>query len=90
MSYEAWRREVANGTMPDWDEDSGDYVGGSGGGPRVLVCVACEKRYWEDDMVRRGACDTPYCLACDPLATQEYCDTCGYDVSWCQCGRRQP
>lgn len=25
MSYEAWRREVTNGTMPDWDEDKGDY-----------------------------------------------------------------
>jgi hypothetical protein len=25
MSYEAWRREVALGTMADWNEDRGGY-----------------------------------------------------------------
>jgi hypothetical protein len=31
MSYEAWRREVANGTMADWDEGKHDYADASSG-----------------------------------------------------------
>lgn len=36
MSYEAWRRGVANGTMPEWDEDRQAYVGQ----PTAAITVA--------------------------------------------------
>lgn len=90
MSYECWRAEVALGRMADWDEDRGNYVGGSGGGPRVWTCVACEKKRWEDDCVQVGAYQTVYCVDCDPFAGDDHCDGCGYDAASCACDRRIP
>jgi hypothetical protein len=41
MSYEAWRREVANGTMADWNEDRNGYD------PAPEVSRAPVTRLWD-------------------------------------------
>lgn len=44
MSYEAWRREVANGTMADWNEETGNYD------PPPLVSRDVSVRLWDRQM----------------------------------------
>lgn len=72
MSYEAWRREVANGTMADWDDARGCYVSPDG---RYTLPLG----YARED--GRGCCVQR--MVNDPPTTpHQHCDICGHGLPW--------